>query len=225
MSDQDQLSRIPLDRLLQEAFHAFDNDRLDEAETLYRHCLHRLKDSDDTDTYHHALHMLAFVRSHQGDFDEARQIYQQLLDAARQREDQQAISINLHQLGMVERLAGQYIQAQQLFETEFQHLKTHLPDFNLGLSANAYERAYARLLQGDVVSAESVMMEALDYAEAGQDPVCKACALRGMGEIHLARQNKQQAQDYFAQSAAAFRMVGDDKAALQVEQMSIATTE
>lgn len=225
MSRQDQLSATPIDELLEEAFQAFDNDRLDEAETLYRHCLQRLEAPEDTHRYRQALHMLAFVKSHQGDFDEAREIYQKLLEAARQQEDQRAISINLHQLGMVERLAKQYTQALHLFETEYHHLKAHLPDFNLGLSANAYERAYVRFLQGDDISAEPLMVEALQYAEAGQDPVCKACALRGMGEIYLTQQKKQQAQNYFAQSAAAFRIAGAEKAALQAEQMSVDTTE
>lgn len=218
MSDLPDLDEMPLQQLLENAFQAFDEDRLGEAETLYRHSLTRIPVTDG-ETYRNARHMLAFVMSHQQAFDDARQIYQDLLADAHQRQDLMAISVNLHQLGMVERLASQYEQASRFFEAERQHLLQHLPDFSLGLSANAYERGYLQLLLGHPAVAESILQESLKFAEVANDAICTACALRGLGEVYIIQRDKDRAQACLSRSAALFRQQGDKKAVAEVNAM------
>lgn len=89
------LTTLSNDELLEQGFIAFDNNQLDEAENIYGLLLARL-DLDDNQE-RNAKHMLAFVKSHQGDFDTARSIYLTLLADARQRKDNYAVATTLHQ--------------------------------------------------------------------------------------------------------------------------------
>ena len=205
-------------QLLREAFEAFDHDRLDEAERLYREVLVLLEERD-SDEYRNALHMLAFVKSHQKDFVEARQIYISLhLDAVR-RSDKAAEAIALHQLGMVERLAEEYDAAISLFGKEFALRNKHLPEDHIGFSANLYEQGYIALLTGNLDTAHAKLLQALGYGESAHDQMCVACAFRGLGEVEVAQRNLVNARRYFLLSVDAFRKAGDKFGVTEVTQL------
>jgi tetratricopeptide (TPR) repeat protein len=210
------MTTLTIVELLERAFLAFDDQRLEEAEILYRQVLAQAL--PDTEDYRNATFMLGFVKSHLGEFDEARQLYQSLLQDAQQRNETRAIGIQLHQLGMVERLAKNYEQASVFFDREYTHLQTHLPNFYAGFSANAYERGYIQLLQGNVETAKSLLDESLRMADLAQDPICRACALRGLGEVALKQSHPQQARTYWQESQDAFREGGDEKGADEIQQ-------
>jgi tetratricopeptide (TPR) repeat protein len=209
---------LMISQLLNEAYEAFDNDQLDEAERLYRKVI-ALIGAQDSDEYRNALHMLAFVKSHQGDFAEARQIYTSLRADAVNREDGPSEAIALHQLGMVERLAGEYGTAISLFEEEFALRSKCLPVDYAGLSANLYEQGYLAFLTGDLDRAYTLLLQALRYAEDDWDHMCAACASRGLGEVEAARRNLVKARRYFLMSTHDFRQAGDERGALQVEHL------
>lgn len=203
--------------IMTQAFEAFDAERFGEAEALYRRALTQLADPA-APTYRDVLHMLAFVKSSQGDYPEARGLYTGLLADARARHDMRAISISLHQLGMVERLAGDLRSAQQYFDEEYAHLKAHLPDFWAGWSANAYERGCLGMLAGRFDEAEGLLQEALTLGERGEDAMCRACVLRGLGEVARRQGRDEAAREWFRQSATAFRQAGDERGAADVER-------
>src|SRR5690606_18099615 len=185
-----------ISQLFNEAFEAFDHNRLDEAERLYREAI-ALIGQQDSEDYRNALHMLAFVKSHQKDFVEARELYSQLHLDALSRKDTAAEAIALHQLGMIERLAEEYDAAISLFEEEFALRSKHLPDDHLGISANLYEQGYVAFLTGNFGSAHATLLQALSYGESAQDQMCVGCALRGLGEVEAARRNLMEARQYF----------------------------
>lgn len=205
-----------IEQLLNEAFQAFDNDQLDQAERLYRQVIALIEDVN-SDDYRNALHMLAFVKSHQGDFDEAHQIYTSLRLGALKREDKTAEAIALHQLGMVERLVGEYGAAISLFEEEFALRSKHLPDDYSGFSANLYEQGYVTFLRGDLDGAHKLLFEALGFAGDAWDYACAACAFRGLGEVEVARHNLVEARQYFLKSMREFRHAGDERGTNEVK--------
>ncbi len=60
------------------------------------------------------------------------------------------------------------------------------------------------------------MRRALDEAEQASDPICRACALRGLGEISAGRGDFHAAREHFTASAAAFRAGNSERGAAQV---------
>lgn len=207
-----------IEQLLNEAFEAFDDDRLDDAEQLYREALALIEEQDSQD-YRNALHMLAFVKSHQKAFAEARRIYTSLRSDALRRSDKAAEAIALHQLGMVERLAEEYEAAISLFEEEFALRKKHLSDDYIGFSANLYEQGYVAFLTGGLDKAHALLFQALRYGEDAWDHRCVACAFRGLGEIEAARRNLVEAHRYFLRSMREFRQAGDERGALEIKPL------
>jgi tetratricopeptide (TPR) repeat protein len=205
-----------ISKLLNEAFEAFDNDHLDKAERLYRKAVALIGEQDSVD-YRNALHMLAFVKSHQGDFVEARQIYTSLRLDAVSRGDRSSEAVALHQLGMVERLAGEYGAAISLFEQEFALRSKHLPDDYLGFSANLYEQGYIALLKGELDRAHGLLFQALRCSADVSDYICAACASRGLGEVEAARRNFLEARQYFLLSMRDFLRAGDERGANEVK--------
>lgn len=207
-----------LQDMLTAAFQAFDEDRLDEAEALYHQCLVLVPDHD-SDDYRHTIHMIAFVKSHQGDYAEATRLYTELRDSAHQRGDHIAEAVALHQLGMVERLAARYPAALDYLTQERQLLQAHFPQHWMHFSANSYEHGYIAFLMGDLPLAEDWMRRALAEAEQAADPVCRGCAQRGLGEISAGSGDFHAARQHFTASAAAFRAAGNEHGAAQVEAL------
>ncbi len=209
--------------LLDAAFQAFDEDRLDEAEALYHQCL-ALVTGHDSDDYRQIIHMMAFVKSHQGDYAEATRLYLELRDHARQHGDTMSESVALHQLGMVERLAARYPAALDYFAQERQLLQAQPIQHWTHFSANSYEHGYVALLQGDLPRAKDWMRRALDEAAQAQDMMCRGCALRGLGEIQAQSGDYQAAREHLSASATAFRAAGEERGAAQVEVLRAALT-
>lgn len=203
-----------IEKLLNRAFLAFHEDRLDDAERLYREIL----SLDDEFAASSAIYMLGFVKAHQGAFAESLQIYGDLLDAARGDGDRDYEAVLLHQIGMVHRLAEDYAAAEATFEAEMTLRHAHLADDALGFSAAFYEQGYIAFLGGDHARGVTLLNTALDYGNQADDPMCRGCALRGLGEIAEALGDREQARAHFLASASEFHAVDEEKGAEEVEE-------
>ncbi|OWR29392.1 hypothetical protein CDO73_14430 [Saccharibacillus sp. O23] len=216
---------------INQAFSRFDEGDLDGAEALYLACLNRL-DGSKSGAYRSIMHGLGYVKCGLGEYDSARAIYEELAALARAGQDLFQESIALHQIGMVERLAGRYETALLRFDAEYAKLiawrqtldepsaPQNEQQWNAHVSANAYEKGYVRLKAGNVVEAAKAMAQALEAAKWSGDSICLACAYRGQGEIELACGEFDRAARNLASSAAAFRSAGDERGALEAEQLA-----
>lgn len=212
--DDQSLQAASVEELLERGFQAFDANVLEDAERIYRAVLKRPLAALQR---RQGQHMLAFVLGHQGQFEEARMLYNDLLIDAQTRDEPRAVSVAMHQLGMTERLAQDYPAAMRWFDTEHEYLQVHLPTSDAALSANAYERGFLQLLTHRADQAETILQQALTYANRAQNAMCTACALRGLGSVAQERGNLTEARDYFQRSADAFRTAGDGYGAAEVE--------
>ena len=201
---------------LKQAFLAFDQGNLSQAEQLYLFALQefvRIKDEN----YKIAMNGLAFTYSSQHQFNRARSLYQTLFRLAQYQKDLQWQAIALHQLGMVERLAENFSAAQKIFQDEYNFRLLHLPNDQAGFSANYYEQGYLHLKLGERSQAKQALISALEMAEQAADLMCLGCAHRGLGEVYLALSDRTTATAEFSLSLEAFEKIGDAIAASEVQ--------
>lgn len=204
--------------ILHRAFIAFDEDKLLDAEELYGKCLALIHD-DSSLEYYQCRYGAAFVFAKQGKYDAARSIYRDLLKCAANQQDHERIAVLNYQLAMVERMAGQYDEAIAYLDVEDQIIRSRFENDFLGHSANAYERGYIAHLRGKYTDAVNFLQLALRHGEAAEDLICKACAWRGLGEVHASIGDKQEARRYLALSWNAFQSAGDVMGAREVKQI------
>ena len=203
---------------MQQAYTAFDNGHLVQAEQLYRLVLQQAE--AENKIYKSAVNGLAFTYSLQKDFERARELYRNLYKLVCLQNDRKWQAITLHQLGMVERLAGNFQKAQQLFQHEYEFRVLNLPDDLAGFSANYYEQGYVYLKLKFLTQAEQAMSEALKMALQAGDTMCLGCSYRGLGEVYVALGDFNRAKENFSLSIRVFEQLGDKIAALEVQKLA-----
>lgn len=206
-----------MDDKLKRAFNLFDNGRLEEAEAIYDECLNGM--DKGTAAYENALHMMGFTKSALGKYEEARLLYRQLREAAQSEQHTEKEQIALHQLGMVERMAGNYGKAQEYFMEEFTMLEQNRPAFHTGFAANYYEQGMILLKKNSLHQAEEIMKKSLLYAEKSGDPISIGCSLRGLGEISIAQERREEATDYWMRARMAFEGAGEMNGVREIDQL------
>lgn len=182
-----------MDSVLDQAFHAFDNGRYDDAERLYASILAQCPASQ-YEQHKQAAHGLAFTYCFQNRFDQARERYASLYRLVQEARDVLWQAIVLHQRGVVERMAGNFDSALALFQQEYTFRALHLPDDPAGFAANLYEQGYILLKSGNVVQAKTTMRRSLEMAQQANDAMCLGCTYRGLGEISIALGEREQAR-------------------------------
>lgn len=207
-----------MDSLLQQAFTAFDNGRLAQAEQLYLLVLKQYIETKN-EQYKNAANGLAFTYSLQNDLARAREVYRNLYELVCHEDDLKWQAITLHQMGMVERLAGNFREAQQIFQREYDFRAINLPSDLAGFSANQYEQGYLFLKLGCFAEAEQAMSRGLEMAQRAEDGMCIGCSHRGFGEIYLALGDLKRAQEQLLLSLKAFEQVGDRIAVLEIHKL------
>ena len=202
--------------LLERAFRLFEEDRFEEAETIYRECLSSAVNEEEEEN---VLHGLGFTLAMKGEFGEARDCYEKLLLRARVDENHLNEAIALHQIGMVYRMEKNYGVALEFFIQEKELWEREMPDHHVGFSANAYELGLIALLEERLEDSEIQFDEALEHAELAQDFMCIGCALRGQGQYYAAVGNRDKAKKSFLGSIEAFDKIGELKGADEVRKM------
>lgn len=200
------------------AFELFDQGKLQNAEKLYDECLAELTGGRSSE-YKHVLHGMGYVKAHLNKFTEAREAYRELLHLAEEEQDKEEQAVALHQLGMVERMAGNLDEAFAYFQREHQRIEDIEENKPLMLAANYYEQGYLHLLKNDETLAEDLMNQSLDYAKMSGDPIAIACAYRGLGEIYLKSDERNQARKFLQLAIRYFKKENDFQAIKEIEML------
>jgi tetratricopeptide (TPR) repeat protein len=202
-----------LQTILQRAFEAFDNGDYDTALTLYRRA--ETAYSPEPGTLRHIRYMTGFTHAQAGNQDEARRIYRDLLHRV---PDETARHRTLHQLAMVERLAGNFDAARGYLQQEWEILADLPGEQVMPKSANLYEQGILHHLEGDSGRAKQHLKRSLKFARQSDDPVSRACALRGLGDAYAATDQVCAARDYYQRSLDEFQQVGDSHGADEIHE-------
>lgn len=202
---------------LEEAFTLFDKGEYTRAEEIYLNYLERSNNRND-DSYKAALHGLGYVKCFQGQFQEARDCYHELLELSIEQADRKDEAATLHQLGMVQRMAGDHQKALQFFDAEYNIWFSEFPEFHVGFSANFYEKGMIALERKIYGEAMGFFDESLKQAKLADDLVAVGCAYRGLGEVFVAKSEKEQAIGYFQRAYSAFDEAGDGEGMREVQR-------
>ncbi len=206
-----------LDKFLSQAFQAFDDGQLDEAERLYRECL-TLSDGDLADEMR-SLDGLGFTLALKERFAESLVCYKRVLEIAQIEQNVSDEAIALHQIAMVYRMEKDFGRALKVFTQEKNLRENLLPVDFAGFSANAYEFGVIALAENRVSESGRYFDEALLHGQKAQDMMCVGCAQRGRGHYFKAIEKIKDAADAFSKSISAFEKVGEVKGAEEVRLM------
>jgi tetratricopeptide (TPR) repeat protein len=186
-------------QILNDALAALNEERFDEAESLYIKILD-LTHNIDNEEYRSALHMLGLVKSHQNKFSESSEIYDKLLTWSLQNNDKTQEHMSLHHLGMVKRLEGKYKEALDYFLMEYKIIEEFYKDDIMRFSVNYCEQGYVNFLMGNIKKGEELLLEAYKYAEESGDPMCIACSCKWLGEVYANINEKSKSTHYYKQA-------------------------
>lgn len=201
--------------LLANAFEKFDSEEWDTAEDLYRKGM-QLADGKDERLLNNCIHGLAFTLALKGNFQEAHLLYKKLLKDAQNNQDISEEAIALHQIGMVYRMEKKFNRAIEIFTEEKQLREEKLPNDFVGFSANAYELGIIALEMEEFEQTISYLTKALENGCLANDPICMACAHRGMGEYYQRSGNVYESKIHFQQSIELFEQSGDERGVASV---------
>ena len=198
---------------LEAAFSLFDAGEWDVSSAMYEALLS--EDSMSPTETAQCLLGYEYVLCALGRYEEALNAGERLLELAVSEEERH---IALHQLAMAKREAESYDDALSLIEKERKILDTSFPQDALKYAVNEYEQGYLRLKLGRLPQAKDRMETSLSYAEQADDPVARACAHRGLGEIALALGQNQAAQHAFQTAVLLFEQAGDAVGAAEIKE-------
>ncbi|SFD10713.1 hypothetical protein [Butyrivibrio sp. YAB3001] len=204
-----------IQKMISEAWALFDDEKYEDARKLYHNCYETMS-KDNLETESSILMGLIYVEAFSKNYELARNYAKKLISITLNEDDRH---IYLHQLGMVERMAENYETALAIFADEESIIKTAFPNGYDKLSANMYEQGYINYKIGKFSVAKELMETAVILAEQSDDPICKACAYRGMGETLSSLDFGDKAKTYYAKAIEEFRQAGDMKGAQEVEEI------
>lgn len=190
------------------AYNAFEQNRLKQAEILYLACLDKI-DNQETLEFKQALHGLALVKTAQEKFTEAREVYLQLLHRAESEQNLDDQAMALHQLGMVERLSGNFKKALELFKSEEVIYKANEADFIVEYAVNLYEQALIFKTQNQFEQTNTSLQQSLNYAKSTEDKHLIGSVYALFGDLQLQQGFSKEAKDYYKQSLLSFETVED----------------
>ena len=207
-----EMCKTTADRL-EAAFSLFDAGEWDTSSAIYE----ALLSEDGLSPAETAQCLLGYeyVLCALGRYAEAVHVGEKLFELAASDEERH---IALHQLAMATREAGNYDGALLLIEEERKILDASFPRDALKYAVNEYEQGYLRLKLGRLPQAKGRMETSLSYAEQAYDPVARACAHRGLGEIAIALGQNDAARHAFQTAVLLFDQADDLAGAAEIKE-------
>jgi predicted ATPase/DNA-binding CsgD family transcriptional regulator/Flp pilus assembly protein TadD len=146
-----------------------------------------------------ALHYLATLLRHQGDYDRAAEAYQGALLVWRGLKARERVSETLSGLGQLRFREGNYAAAKDFFvEALAQGDERRQVEATNGLGRIAW-------MEGRLDQALQLEMRSLDVAHDLQFPLGEAWAHNALGEVYRSRKEREQAAHHFRAAAEIFR--------------------
>jgi predicted ATPase/DNA-binding CsgD family transcriptional regulator/Flp pilus assembly protein TadD len=162
-----------------------------------------------------ALHYLATLLRHQGDYDSAATAYQGALVGWRELRLRDRVSETLSGLGQLRFREGQYAEAKDFFvEALAQGDERRQVEATNGLGRIAW-------VEGRLDHALQLEMRSLDVANELQFPLGEAWAHNALGEVYRSRKEREQAAHHFRAAAEIFRHLHEfSLAALSLQNLA-----
>ena len=198
---------------LEAAFSLFDAGEWDTSSAMYEALLS--EDGISPTETAQCLLGYEYVLCALGRYDEAIHTGEKLLELASSEEERH---VALHQLAMAKREAGSYDDALSLIQEEREILDASFPHDALKYAVNKYEQGYLRLKLGQPSQAKGRMEESLCFADRTQDLIARACAHRGLGEIHLALGQNGEARRSFQTAVSLFEQADDAAGVAEIKE-------
>ncbi len=189
--------------LLNQAISHFDQADYENAEMLLTKVLHSYPFGHDC--HNKALHYQGYVKCELSKYNEAKIGFSQLLSLSDSLYDKAMYN---HQLAKVERLSGDYLQAYYYIEEE-EKIRSLLPNDDKCYTAIYYEYSQLALLHDEVNDAKVFIEQSLSHALNTKDDGAKACAYRGLGDVHEAMNDKLKAIENYSLSKIHFKFAND----------------
>jgi predicted ATPase/DNA-binding CsgD family transcriptional regulator/Flp pilus assembly protein TadD len=145
-----------------------------------------------------ALHYLATLLRHQGDYERSAQAYQKALAGWRELKRRERISETLSGLGQLRFREGNYGAAKDFFvEALAQGDERRQVEATNGLGRIAW-------VEGNLDHALQLEMRSLDVAHELEFPLGEAWAHNALGEVYRSRKEREQAAHHFRAAAEIF---------------------
>ncbi len=162
-----------------------------------------------------ALHYLATLLSHQGDYERASAAYQGALEGWRVQKRRERVSESLSGLGKLRFREGNYAAAKDFFvEALAQGDERRQVEATNGLGRIAW-------VEGRLDQALQLEMRSLDVAHDLQFPLGEAWAHNALGEVYRSRKEREQAAHHFRAAAEIFRHLHEfSLAALSLQNLA-----
>jgi predicted ATPase/DNA-binding CsgD family transcriptional regulator len=162
-----------------------------------------------------ALHYLATLLRHQGDYERAAAAYQGALEGWREVRLRERVSETLSGLGQLRFREGSYSAAKDFFvEALAQGDERRQVEATNGLGRIAW-------VEGRLDQALQLEMRSLDVAHELQFPLGEAWAHNALGEVYRSRKEREQAAHHFRAAAEIFRHLHEfSLAALSLQNLA-----
>lgn len=146
-----------------------------------------------------AMHYLATLLSHQGDYERASTAYHGALEGWRREKRRERVSETLSGLGKLRFREGNYAAAKDFFvEALAQGDERRQVEATNGLGRIAW-------VEGRLDQALQLEMRSLDVAHDLEFPLGEAWAHNALGEVYRSRKEREQAAHHFRSAAEIFR--------------------
>jgi predicted ATPase/class 3 adenylate cyclase len=195
---------------------AWRRGAFEEAEPLFRECLHLWRTVHDRAGEANALHGLARAALNLGDHEEAESWGEQSLTIQTELKSQQGIATAINTLGEVARFRGDLQQAQDRY-TKSLDIYEEIGDTAAFITVK-HNLGYTALGQHDINRAEARFLEAMTIARDLQDHLGIFSMFGGLAAVAVTRRDAERAATLFG---AANAVATDGYAGDRVDQLEV----
>jgi tetratricopeptide (TPR) repeat protein len=181
--------------------------RIDEAKGIYEELLAYSKNKHDDNREALALHCLAMIEQHKGNYPEAVKLYNDSLDIKRKLGNQSGMAATLHQLAYIEYLTGNYDEAKRLCDQSLE-INRKLGDQS-GIAKTLHQLAMIEQGIGNYPEAVKLYNDSLDINRKLGDQSGIAKTLHQLAMIEQHKDNYPEAVKLYNDSLDINRKLGD----------------
>lgn len=190
-------------QLTKQALKAHDDGEYEEAEKLFLEALYLL-DHKENVLYQTLVYGLGINYALQENYEGAKSCFQEGRFNAQKAQNIEFELEMIHELIIVCRKAEEFDTVELLVEEEIHYRKIHAPNDFAGMAAAYYEGAMSFLSSKNFRKSEWYLNTALEQAEKAPDDRCLAWIYIGIGDFHLAINDRIAARNAYQNSKSIY---------------------